>query len=60
MREFTPDEIRLAVHGRWLTHGVDVTVDGITIDSRTARPGDLFMAIKGDRHDGHDHLVDAA
>ncbi|MHC4561248.1 MAG: UDP-N-acetylmuramoyl-tripeptide--D-alanyl-D-alanine ligase [Planctomycetota bacterium] len=60
MREFTPDEIRLAVHGRWLTHGADVTVDGVTIDSRTARPGDMFIAIKGDRHDGHDHLIDAA
>jgi UDP-N-acetylmuramoyl-tripeptide--D-alanyl-D-alanine ligase len=26
---------------------------GISIDSRTLRPGDLFFAIKGDVHDGH-------
>lgn len=29
------------------------------IDSRRVQPGDLFIAIKGDNHDGHDH-VDAA
>jgi len=29
-------------------------VSGISIDSRTAMPGDAFFAIKGDRFDGHD------
>ena len=60
MKAFTPNEIRLAVHGRWLSRGADVSVDGVTIDSRSARPGDLFVAIKGDTHDGHDYLLDAA
>ncbi len=32
---------------------------GISIDSRTLQPGDAFVAIKGDRLDGHDY-VDAA
>jgi UDP-N-acetylmuramoyl-tripeptide--D-alanyl-D-alanine ligase len=31
-------------------------VDGVSIDSRTLRPGDLFLAIKGETHDGHDHV----
>jgi UDP-N-acetylmuramoyl-tripeptide--D-alanyl-D-alanine ligase len=32
---------------------------GISIDTRTLLPGDLFFAIKGDRSDGHDHVADA-
>jgi UDP-N-acetylmuramoyl-tripeptide--D-alanyl-D-alanine ligase len=34
-------------------------VFGISIDTRTLMPGDLFFAIKGDRSDGHDHVADA-
>ncbi|MHC4985285.1 MAG: Mur ligase domain-containing protein, partial [Planctomycetota bacterium] len=60
MKAITPNEIRFAVHGRWLSQGADVTVDGVTTDSRTAKPGDLFVAIKGPKYDGHDHLLDAA
>ena len=30
---------------------------GVSIDSRTIRPGELFIAIHGPRHDGHDHLA---
>jgi UDP-N-acetylmuramoyl-tripeptide--D-alanyl-D-alanine ligase len=32
---------------------------GVSIDSRTANEGDLFVAIVGPRHDAHDHLADA-
>ncbi len=31
-------------------------VSGVSIDSRTLASGDLFIAIKGDAHDGHDHV----
>ena len=31
----------------------------VSIDSRTLRRGDLFVAIRGDRHDGHDHIHEA-
>jgi len=34
-------------------------VDGVSIDTRTLRPGDLFFAIKGETHDGHDHVARA-
>jgi UDP-N-acetylmuramoyl-tripeptide--D-alanyl-D-alanine ligase len=34
-------------------------VGGVAIDSRTLVPGDLFFAIKGDAHDGHDHVARA-
>ncbi|HVM00182.1 MAG TPA: UDP-N-acetylmuramoyl-tripeptide--D-alanyl-D-alanine ligase [Egibacteraceae bacterium] len=35
------------------------TVDEVTIDSRGARPGSLFVPLRGERADGHDFLDDA-
>jgi len=32
---------------------------GYSIDSRTAVTGDLFFAVRGERHDGHDFVVSA-
>ena len=32
---------------------------GVSIDSRTVHPGELFVAIHGPRHDGHDHVAAA-
>ncbi|WFE91641.1 UDP-N-acetylmuramoylalanyl-D-glutamyl-2,6-diaminopimelate--D-alanyl-D-alanine ligase [Roseibium porphyridii] len=37
--------------------GADIT--GISIDSRSLEPGDAFIAIKGDRLDGHDYVAAA-
>jgi UDP-N-acetylmuramoyl-tripeptide--D-alanyl-D-alanine ligase len=34
-------------------------VAGVSIDSRTVRSGELFFAIHGPRHDGHDHVASA-
>ena len=34
-------------------------VSRVCTDSRLARPGDLFIAIRGDRFDGHAYLTDA-
>ena len=34
-------------------------VAGVSIDSRTIRAGELFFAILGPRHDGHDHVAAA-
>jgi UDP-N-acetylmuramoyl-tripeptide--D-alanyl-D-alanine ligase len=35
------------------------SVTGVSIDSRTLEAGDLFFAIRGDAHDGHDHVARA-
>jgi UDP-N-acetylmuramoyl-tripeptide--D-alanyl-D-alanine ligase len=35
------------------------TFSGISTDSRTIRPGALFVALTGERFDGHDHLAGA-
>src|SRR5450631_3385317 len=32
-------------------------VTGVSIDTRTLSPGDLFFAIEGEIHDGHDHVA---
>jgi UDP-N-acetylmuramoyl-tripeptide--D-alanyl-D-alanine ligase len=32
---------------------------GVSIDSRTVQSGELFVAIHGPNHDGHDHVADA-
>src|SRR6266481_2695286 len=34
-------------------------VAGVSIDSRSIRAGELFIAIHGPRHDGHDHVASA-
>lgn len=42
-------------------HGdAGVTFDRVSTDSRTAGPGDLFVALKGERFDAHDFLGDVA
>jgi len=33
---------------------------GVSIDSRSTRAGDLFVALPGTRTDGHEHVADAA
>jgi UDP-N-acetylmuramoyl-tripeptide--D-alanyl-D-alanine ligase len=35
-------------------------LSGVAVDSRQVRPGDLFVAIRGARVDGHDYARDAA
>jgi UDP-N-acetylmuramoyl-tripeptide--D-alanyl-D-alanine ligase len=34
-------------------------IAGVKIDSRLVKSGDLFVAIEGENHDGHDYLEDA-
>src|SRR5215469_4835152 len=36
-----------------------ITVSGYSIDSRTVQEGDLFFAVRGERHDGHDFAASA-
>ena len=37
----------------------DWTASGVSIDSRTVQPDDLFIALQGPNHDGHDHIDSA-
>ncbi len=37
----------------------DLTFTGVAIDSRRVSPGELFLALPGERHDGHQFLAEA-
>ena len=37
----------------------DVRAGRVVIDSRLIKPGDLFWALRGEQHDGHDFLAEA-
>jgi UDP-N-acetylmuramoyl-tripeptide--D-alanyl-D-alanine ligase len=38
--------------------GVDTVISGVTTDSRKIAAGNLFVALKGERFDGHDYVED--
>ena len=42
-----------------ITGSADVEVAGIAYDSRKVKPGDVFVAAKGEKCDGHDFISDA-
>ena len=41
-------------------HGDDVAIDAIGNDTRTLAPGSLYVALRGERFDGHAFAADAA
>ncbi|SDQ90788.1 UDP-N-acetylmuramoyl-tripeptide--D-alanyl-D-alanine ligase [Pseudoxanthomonas sp. CF125] len=41
-------------------HGEDLLVDTLTNDTRSLMPGSLYVALRGERFDGHDFAYDAA
>ncbi|MEO7149409.1 MAG: UDP-N-acetylmuramoyl-tripeptide--D-alanyl-D-alanine ligase [Rhodanobacteraceae bacterium] len=50
----------VALWTRGTLHGADALVHGVSTDSRAIEAGQLFVALKGEDHDGHDHLAQAA
>lgn len=57
--KFTLGELAAAAKSR--AEGAEPTVlTGVAVDSRHVRPGDLFVAIRGARVDGHDFAARAA
>jgi UDP-N-acetylmuramoyl-tripeptide--D-alanyl-D-alanine ligase len=57
MKEFSLKELAdiIGAHVRCDTeHELHIT--GVSIDSRTTRPGDCFFAIAGEKFDGHDYI----
>lgn len=55
MIPLTAAEIAGAVDGR-LVRGFDALVEEVTTDSREVPDGALFVALRGEQHDGHDHI----
>ncbi len=58
---YTPDSIAHAVGGRLVGYGTQPSmIDRVIVDSRGGEntPGTLFIALKGPRHDGHEHIAE--
>lgn len=53
------DEIAAACDGRLVAGGPATRVAGFAIDSRRVRPGDIFLALRGARFDGHRFVPEA-
>lgn len=50
-------DVASALDGRLI--GADVALDGVSSDTRNVAPGQLFVALKGERFDAHDFLAQA-
>jgi len=64
MEALTLREIADALNGRLeglddLRAGDEQRIDALSIDTRALEPGDLYLAIKGKRFDGHEFVAEA-
>ncbi len=59
---WTAEGLREATGGRWLDASAadDRPVAGVSTDTRQLRPGEAYVALRGERFDGHAFLPDAA
>ena len=53
---FKVNELLKATGGRLINGRENTVIKGISIDSRTVRKGEAFIAIKGSNFDGHDFI----
>ena len=56
---FTPEDLRRLTGGRLLRIGTRA-IRGAAVDSRLVLPGQLFVALPGERTDGHQYLAEAS
>ena len=59
MAVLTAGEIGFAINGDVVRGTRDVAFSGVSIDSRTIEPGEIFFAIRGQRMDGHQFIASA-
>jgi len=59
MTHITVTQVESATRGILISGSRNILLSGISIDTRTLRPSDLFFAIRGERNDGHDHIYAA-
>ena len=53
------DHLLTATNGTLLHHGQSTRFEAFSHDTRQLLPGELFVAVRGERGDGHDYLPDA-
>lgn len=59
MQAIKAGEVLYAVRGELLSGDLDAKITGVSTDTRTIRPGDLFFALTGESSEGHKFLADA-
>jgi Alr-MurF fusion protein len=53
------DLLLKATHGQLFVQNLQTQFSAFSHDSRQLLPGELFVAVRGERSDGHDYLLDA-
>jgi len=59
MTFWTIDTLKSVMGGQWLGRGEQTELTGVCTDTREIAPGRAFIALKGERTDGHAYLSDA-
>lgn len=59
MSKLTLTQAALFMEATLYNENIDREINGVQTDSRQINPGDLFVALKGERVDGHDCVKDA-
>ena len=59
MPYFSPDEVARWVSGVWENGMPEGVITGVSHDTRTLEPGNLYVAFRGDQFDGHNFLSQA-
>ena len=56
---FTADEVLKVTGGSLWLGEVDAVFEGVSIDSREIKEGDLFFPLRGAKEDGHSYILGA-
>ena len=59
MQPITAKDVVAACGGELVAGDMDARITGVSTDTRTLAPGDLFVALTGENSDGHKFLADA-
>ncbi|HML86903.1 MAG TPA: UDP-N-acetylmuramoyl-tripeptide--D-alanyl-D-alanine ligase [Methylomusa anaerophila] len=59
MAEFTAREVLKATGGKLIHKPGGSLFTGVSTDTRTIKPGNLFIALRGERFDGHEFVIPA-
>lgn len=59
MIPLTISQVVAMTSGSWIRQAGDVSITGISTDSRLLRPGELFIALRGRHFDGNDFAAEA-
>ncbi len=59
MLDISYEEILKVTGGEMLQGNIRALIKGFSIDTRTLKPGDCFVALEGEHTDGHKYILDA-